>query len=138
MKARNLRDLEINNSSHRAGGLVGDIMRKGTAYDVWALDSPAAAAAAAASSSNASGDQDGSGGMISSSLLTSAAQVADVGAEELNGLSILLPSKRKGGKLYLGALRAFHVPRSMPFFFFFVVWPRTVSKRYSFLLFFFY
>jgi hypothetical protein len=43
--------------------------------------------------------------MISSSSLPSAAQEAGVGAEELNGLSVLLPSKRKGGKLYLGALR---------------------------------
>ena len=102
MKARNLRDLEIN-SSHRmsVGGRVGDVMRKGTAYDVWALDPHPAAAAAAASSSSASGDQDGSGGKISSST----AQVAGVGAEELNGLSVLLPSKRKGGKLYLGASR---------------------------------
>ena len=122
MKAKNLRDLEIN-SSHRVpvGGLVGDIMRKGTAYDVWALDPHPAAAA---SSSSASGDQGGSGGKISSST----AQVADVGAEELNGLSVLLPSKRKGGKLYLGASR---VP--CPF----RRWPRTVSKGYSFLLFFF-
>jgi hypothetical protein len=45
--------------------------------------------------------------LSSSSPLPSAAHVADVGAEELNGLSILLPSKRKGGKLYIGT--------SMPF-----------------------
>lgn len=97
LKARNLRDLEIN-SSHRAGGLVGDLMRKGTAYDVWALD-PVGTSGGASASASASGDQDGFGGMISSSS-PSTAQVAGVGAEELNGLSVLLPCKRKGGKLY--------------------------------------
>jgi hypothetical protein len=107
MKARNLRDLEINSS--RVGGLVGDLMRKGTAYDVWALDpaSSSSGGGSANTSAGASGDQDGLGGMISSSL-PSATQIAGVGAEELNGLSVLLPRKRKGGKLYLGALCAFH------------------------------
>jgi hypothetical protein len=37
------------------------------------------------------------------SSLPSAAEVTGVGAEELNGLSVLLPCKRKGGKLHLGA-----------------------------------
>ncbi|KAF8496848.1 hypothetical protein F5888DRAFT_1614298 [Russula emetica] len=70
MKAKNLRDLEINSS--RVGGLVGDLMRKGTAYDVWSLDPDPAVSG------------------------------VGVGAEELNGLSVLLPCKRKGGKkLYL-------------------------------------
>jgi len=102
MKARNLRDLEINLSS-RAGGRVGDLMKKGTVYDVWALDP---AAALDGGSANASGDQGGFGGMTSP--LSSAAQVtAGVGAEELNGLSVLLPCKRKRGRLYLSAfLRA--------------------------------
>jgi hypothetical protein len=85
---------------------VGDLMRKGTAYDVWVLDPAASSGGGSASASaSASGDQDGFGGMISSLSLSSTAQVAGVGAEELNGLSVLLPSKRKGGKLYLSALR---------------------------------
>jgi len=102
MKARNLRDIEIN-SPHRAGGPVGDLMRKGTAYDVWALDPAASSGGGGSANASASGDQDGFGGMISSSSssLPSAAEVAGVGAEELNGLSVLLPCKRKGGKLYL-------------------------------------
>jgi hypothetical protein len=109
MKARNLRDIEIN-SPHRAGGPVGDLMRKGTAYDVWALDPAASSGGGGSANASASGDQDGFGGMISSSSssLPSAAEVAGVGAEELNGLSVLLPCKRKGGKLYLGAFGAFH------------------------------
>jgi hypothetical protein len=83
---------------------VGDLVRKGTAYDVWALDP---ASSSGGGSANASEDQDGSGEMISPSL-PSATQVVGVGAEELNGLSVLLPRKRKGGKLYLGALYASH------------------------------
>ncbi len=97
MKPRNLRDLEIDTSRV---GLVGDLWRKSTAYDVWALD-PATASGGGSGSGGGSWDQDELelelGGVTSSS---------SVGAEELNGLSILLPSKRKGGKLYLGALPA--------------------------------
>ena len=105
MKAKNLRDIEI--SSSRVGvGLVGDLMRKGTAYDVWALDPATSdAVASGGGGGKASCDQDGFGRMVSSS-----SSVEGVGAEELNGLSVLLPRKRKGGKLYLGASRscAFH------------------------------
>ena len=100
-------------SSSRVGvgvgvGLVGGLMRKDTAYDVWALD-PATSNAAAASGGGggggkASGDPDGFGGKISSSS-SSISSVEGVGAEELKGLSVLLPRKRKGGKLYLGAPR---------------------------------
>lgn len=88
-------------------------MRKGTAYDVWVLD-PASSSSGGAS---ASGDQDGFGGMGSSSV--------GVGAEELNGLSVLLPRKRKGGKLYLGASCALHAFCGL-----------RSQKRYSILFFF--
>ena len=112
IKARNLRDLEINSSRV---GLVGDLMRKGTAYDVWALDPAVASAASGGGSTPGGDDQDGQiGGMISS--LPTSAQVAGVGAEELNGLSVLLPCKRKGGRLYLGAF-AFAFARSTAFLF---------------------
>jgi hypothetical protein len=89
IKAKNLRELEIGSSSRAREGLVGDLMRKGTAYDVWSLDP------ASPSSRPAGGDQEG---MISSGDV-------GVGAEELNGLSVLLPRKRKKGKLYLGTSR---------------------------------
>lgn len=85
MKARNLRGVEI--SSSRKEGLVGDLSRKGTAYDLWTLD-PAAV--------GGSGDQND--GAISPLDVQ-----PGVGAEELNGLSVLLPCRRKGGQLYLGA-----------------------------------
>ena len=94
MKAKNLRGLEFNSSRT---GLVGDLLRKNTTYDLWALD-PAASDGAHGSGS---GDQDELGGATSSS----AAAQAGVDAEELNHLSVLLPCKRKSGKLYLGAWR---------------------------------
>ena len=89
---------------------MGDLMRKGTAYDVWALDpDPASSSSSggssggnanASASANDSGDPDPSAAQV---------VVAGVGAEELNGLSVLLPRKRKGGKLYLGAFRCARV-----------------------------
>lgn len=77
---------------------MGDLLRKGTAYDLWALD-PAAAASGGGAHESGNWDQDELGSATSPSA---AAQVG-VGAEELNSLSVLLPRKRKGGKLYVGA-----------------------------------
>lgn len=91
MKARNLRGLEINASRK---GLVGDLLRKGTAYDLWALDP--------ATVSRRGDDDDDDGLGLGGAASLSDAQVG-VGAEELNGLSVLLPCKRKGGQLYHGA-----------------------------------
>jgi len=79
VKARNLQRLEI---SSRVG-LVGDLHRKSTAYDVWVLDP-------------ISGDHQGD-----DELGKRAGPPVGVSAEELSGLSVLLPCKRKGGKLYL-------------------------------------
>ncbi|KAF8471561.1 hypothetical protein DFH94DRAFT_195514 [Russula ochroleuca] len=88
VKARNLRGLEINASRK---GLVGDLLRKGTAYDLWALDP--------ATVSRRGDDDDDDGLGLGGAASLSDAQVG-VGAEELNGLSVLLPCKRKGGQLY--------------------------------------
>jgi len=101
VKARNLRGLEINSSRT---GLAGDLLRKGTAYDLWTLDPAASGGAQLGGGGSGSWGQDelGGGGGATS---PSAAQEVGVGAEELNGLSVLLPRKKKGGQLYLGALR---------------------------------
>ena len=96
VKAKNLRGLEINSSRT---GLVGDLLRKNTAYDLWTLD-PAATNGGGAHGSG-SVDQEEVGGATS----PSAATHVGVDAEELNHLSVLLPCKRKSGKLYLGASR---------------------------------
>ena len=84
MKAKSLHGLEV---SHRTG-LVGDLVRKSAAYDVWALE-PAVGGARGSGNEN-QGEVEGTAAGL-------------VGAEELNNLSVLLPCKRKGGKLYLGA-----------------------------------
>ncbi|KAH9972907.1 hypothetical protein BJV74DRAFT_889106 [Russula compacta] len=99
VKARNLRGLEISSSSQM--GLVrGDLLlrkRGGATYDLWALEPTAAAGggASAHASGNGGGDDDRDefGGTV--------AAAADVCAEELSSLSVLLPCKRKGGKVYL-------------------------------------
>jgi hypothetical protein len=75
-------------------GLVGDLMRKNTGYDVWALE-PAPA------SGSGSGNQDEVAQPLP--LPPPPPHAGHVCAEELNNLSVLLPCKRKGGKLYLGA-----------------------------------
>ncbi|KAI0296850.1 hypothetical protein BC826DRAFT_907982, partial [Russula brevipes] len=67
VKAKGLQGLEISSRI----GLVGDLMRKSTAYDLWALEPRVTAVH------------------------------VGVSAEELGSLSVLLPRKRKGGKLYL-------------------------------------
>jgi hypothetical protein len=94
VKARNLRGVEISSSRK---GLVGDLLRKGTTYDLWTLD-PAAVTV------GGSGDRnDDELGGSTSPLNAQLGVGVGVGAEELNGLSVLLPCKRKGGQLYLGA-----------------------------------
>lgn len=67
-------------SSSSAVGRVGNLSRKTATYDIWSLSPP-------------SSRQNGSTGEPQHSVC----------AEELNGLSVLLPRKRKGGKLFLGA-----------------------------------
>ena len=71
-------------SSSSAGGPVGDLSRKTTTYDIWSL-------LPSSSGGGSNGDH----------------HHPHVGAEELNSLSVLLPCKRKGGKLFLGAYLAF-------------------------------
>ena len=88
MKAKSLHGLDV---SHRTG-LVGDLVRKSAVYDVWALE-PAVGGARWSGSEN-QGEVEGT---------AAGAHVGLVGVEELNNLSVLLPRKRKGGKLYLGA-----------------------------------
>lgn len=90
MKAKSLRGLEV---SHRTG-LVGDLVRKSAAYDVWALER--SASGARGSGSEDQGEPEGT-------TAAAGSHVGLVGAEELDNLSVLLPCKRKGGKLYLGA-----------------------------------
>lgn len=75
VKAKNLQGIQVL-SSASASGRVGELSRKSTAYDIWSLSPP----------SSSSGDRH---------------HQPHVGAEELNGLSVLLPRKRKGGKLFL-------------------------------------
>jgi len=90
VKAKNLHGLDV---AHRMG-LVGDLIRKNAAFDMWALE-PAVGEAVQARASG-SGIQSELGGAEGTT-----AHVGHVGAEELNNLSVLLPCKRKGGKLYL-------------------------------------
>jgi hypothetical protein len=104
VRAKNLHGLEV---AHRLG-LVGDLIRKNTAYDVWALEPAAGAAAAAAAAAGAGAARapasgSGSGSGDKGKVGGAPAHVGHVGAEELNNLSVLLPCKRKGGQLYLGA-----------------------------------
>ncbi|KAI0294280.1 hypothetical protein B0F90DRAFT_1757920 [Multifurca ochricompacta] len=80
VKAKNLHGVKILPKT----GLVGELSRKNTAYDTWAIN-PSHDHNASAS---ANGDQ-------------SIDAEAPVGAEELDSLSVLLPRKRKGGKLFL-------------------------------------
>ncbi|KAH8980788.1 hypothetical protein EDB92DRAFT_1899627 [Lactarius akahatsu] len=74
VKAKNLQGIQVL-SSAGVSGRVGELSRKSTAYDIWSLSPP----------SSSSGDR----------------HQPHVGAEELNGLSVLLPRKQKGGKLFL-------------------------------------
>ncbi|KAH9041751.1 hypothetical protein EDB85DRAFT_1920237 [Lactarius pseudohatsudake] len=71
VKAKNLQGIQVL-SSDSVSGRVGELSRKSTAYDIWSLSPP-----------------------------SSSSHQPHVGAEELNGLSVLLPRKRKGGKLFL-------------------------------------
>ncbi|KAH9030070.1 hypothetical protein EDB84DRAFT_1495108, partial [Lactarius hengduanensis] len=80
VKAKNLQGIQVL-SSDSVSGRVGELSRKSTAYDIWSLSPP----------SSSSGDR----------------HQPHVGAEELNGLSVLLPRKRNGGKLFLGACALF-------------------------------
>ena len=90
MKAKSLHGLEV---SHRTG-LVGDLVRKSAAYDVWALEPAVDRAQGSGSGSEDQGEAKGT---------VAKAHAGLVGAEELNNLSVLLPCKRRGGKLQLGA-----------------------------------
>jgi hypothetical protein len=99
VRAKNLHGLEV---AHRLG-LVGDLIRKNTAYDVWALEPAAAGAGAGAGAARAPASGSGSGSGDKGKVGGAPAHVGHVGAEELNNLSVLLPCKRKGGQLYLGA-----------------------------------
>lgn len=80
VKEKNLQGVQVLSSSSVVGR-VGELSRKTTAYDIWSLSPP-------------------------SSSSRQSATIGDshhphVCAEELNGLSVLLPRKRKGGKLFL-------------------------------------
>jgi hypothetical protein len=94
VKAKSLNGLEV--PSLRTG-LVGDFVRKNAAYDLWALEPPA----------SVDGARGGKGGEIIGGRTAEAeaggGALVGVGAEELHNLSVLLPCKRKGGKLFLGA-----------------------------------
>jgi hypothetical protein len=90
VKAKSLHGLEV---SHRTG-LVGDLVRKSAAYDVWALEPAVDRAQGSGSGSEDQGEAKGT---------VARAHAGLVGAEELNNLSVLLPCKRRGGKLQLGA-----------------------------------
>ncbi|KAH8990053.1 hypothetical protein EDB86DRAFT_3104228 [Lactarius hatsudake] len=74
VKAKNLQGIQVL-SSASASGRVGELSRKSTPYDIWSL-SPSA----------------------------DRRPQPHVGAEELNGLSVLLPRKRKCGKLFLAPM----------------------------------
>ena len=71
---------------------MGDLVRKNAAYDVWALEPAVGGARGSGNETQGEGEGTAAG-----------AHMGLVGAEELNNLSVLLPRKRKGGKLYLGA-----------------------------------
>jgi len=87
VKAKSLHGLEVS----RRTGLVGHLVRKSAAYDLWALE-PAVGGAHGSGSENNQGEIEGT---------AAGAPVGLVGAEELDNLSVLLPCKRKGGRLYL-------------------------------------
>jgi hypothetical protein len=74
-------------------------MRKSTAYDLWALEPPISSIGGGAHARTTST----SGGEGQDEVGGTAAVHVGVSAEELGGLSVLLPRKRKGGKLYLCA-----------------------------------
>lgn len=83
VKAKNLHGVQVLPPSSVAGR-VGDLLRKTTAYDIWSLWPPSFRQ----SSGSSGGDHRDPPHL-------------HVGAEELNSLSVLLPRKRKGGKLFL-------------------------------------
>lgn len=80
VRAKNLQGIQVLSSPSSIVGRVGELSRKSIAYDIWSLS-------ASSSSSASIGDS----------------HHPHVCAEELNGLSVLLPRKRKDGKLFLGA-----------------------------------
>ena len=80
VRAKNLQGIQVLSSPSSVVGRVGELSRKSIAYDIWSLS-------ASSSSSASIGDS----------------HHPHVCAEELNGLSVLLPRKRKDGKLFLGA-----------------------------------
>ena len=90
MKAKSLHGLEVSNRT----GLVGDLVRKSAAYDVWALEPAVDRTQGSGSGGEDQGEAKGT---------VARAHAGLVGAEELNNLSVLLPCKRRGGKLQLGA-----------------------------------
>ena len=85
MKSRSLQGVNISSRL----GLVGDLQRKSATYDLYALKPTLDDASGNDDPDNAEED--------------AAAAHVDVGAEELSSLSVLLPCKRKGGRLYLCA-----------------------------------
>ncbi|KAN0141054.1 hypothetical protein V8E53_000810 [Lactarius tabidus] len=80
VKSKNLQGVQVLSSSS-VGGRVGELSRKTAAYDIWSLSPPSSSSRESVSIGDSYHPQ--------------------VCAEELNGLSVLLPRKRKGGKLFL-------------------------------------
>ncbi|KAH9961683.1 hypothetical protein BGW80DRAFT_1357855, partial [Lactifluus volemus] len=78
-------------------GQVGDIHRKNSAYDMYALEPPPPPV------DDENGNNDRHEGVQEGGTAATAHVGAGVSAEELGSLSVLLPCKRKGGKLYLGS-----------------------------------
>ncbi|KAI9445754.1 hypothetical protein BJY52DRAFT_1314975, partial [Lactarius psammicola] len=83
VKAKNLHGVQVLSPPNSVAGRVGDLSRKTTTYDIWSRLPPSSHQ----SQSQSGGDR----------------HHLHVGAEELNGLSVLLPCKRKGGKLFLAS-----------------------------------
>ena len=104
VKAKNLHGVRVS-SSFSVAGRVGELSRKTTAYDIWSLAPP---------SSRPSGSIGDS-------------QQLHVCAEELNGISVLLPRKRKGGKLFLGACGILYLPPYL----YFCVYPFCSHAHHS-------
>lgn len=82
VKPKHLESLQLDAPTSARAARIGAIPRKHTTYDVWSI-----------------------GTETTDDKHTPAALAA--GAEEMRGLSCLLPRKRKGGKLYVGALFSF-------------------------------
>ncbi|KAH9961159.1 hypothetical protein BGW80DRAFT_899607 [Lactifluus volemus] len=78
-------------------GQVGDIHRKSTAYDIYALEPPPPLV------DDESGNNNRREGVQEGGTAAMAHVGAGVSAEELGSLSVLLPCKRKGGKHYLAS-----------------------------------